>query len=102
MRACVFCTIFTLFSSAAIAQQPAAQNPPRRQAVRWIGGRDGHDRGRPRANASRTRRTSSSRSSGSRRTTRTSSIAYLASTRPRQCTSAEAEMFYVRRRRERS
>jgi len=28
MRACVFCTIFTLFSSAAIAQQPAAQNPP--------------------------------------------------------------------------
>src|SRR6267378_1961025 len=28
MRACVFCTIFTLFSSAAIAQQPPAQNPP--------------------------------------------------------------------------
>jgi mannose-6-phosphate isomerase-like protein (cupin superfamily) len=24
----MFCTIFTLFSSAAIAQQPAAQNPP--------------------------------------------------------------------------
>src|SRR5205809_3049689 len=28
MRACMFCTIFTLVSSAAIAQQPAAQSPP--------------------------------------------------------------------------
>ena len=28
MRARMFCTIFTLLSSAAIAQQPAAQNPP--------------------------------------------------------------------------
>ena len=28
MRARMFCTIFTLFSSAAVAQQPAAQNPP--------------------------------------------------------------------------
>jgi mannose-6-phosphate isomerase-like protein (cupin superfamily) len=28
MRARMFCTIFTLFSSAAIAQQPAAQIPP--------------------------------------------------------------------------
>ena len=28
MRARVFCTIFTLCSSAAIAQQPAAQTPP--------------------------------------------------------------------------
>jgi mannose-6-phosphate isomerase-like protein (cupin superfamily) len=28
MRARLFCTIFTLFSSAAIAQQPAAQSPP--------------------------------------------------------------------------
>lgn len=28
MRARTFCTIFTLFSSAAIAQQPAAQTPP--------------------------------------------------------------------------
>jgi mannose-6-phosphate isomerase-like protein (cupin superfamily) len=28
MRERLFCTIFTLFSSAAVAQQPAAQNPP--------------------------------------------------------------------------
>ena len=28
MRARMFCTIFTLVSSAAVAQQPAAQNPP--------------------------------------------------------------------------
>ena len=28
MRARIFCTILTLFSSAAIAQQPAVQNPP--------------------------------------------------------------------------
>lgn len=28
MRARMFCTIFTLCSSAALAQQPAAQNPP--------------------------------------------------------------------------
>jgi mannose-6-phosphate isomerase-like protein (cupin superfamily) len=28
MRARLFCTIFTLFSSAALAQQPAAQNAP--------------------------------------------------------------------------
>ena len=28
MRARVFCTILTLCSSAAIAQQPAAQTPP--------------------------------------------------------------------------
>jgi len=28
MRARMFCTIFTLLSSAVIAQQPAAQNPP--------------------------------------------------------------------------
>jgi mannose-6-phosphate isomerase-like protein (cupin superfamily) len=28
MRARMFCTIFTLFSSATLAQQPAGQNPP--------------------------------------------------------------------------
>jgi mannose-6-phosphate isomerase-like protein (cupin superfamily) len=40
MRARMFCTIFTLFSSAAVAQQPAAQNPPPAAAKLFAGSAD--------------------------------------------------------------